>query len=230
MRLLLFSDVHANLEALQAVIAAAGPVDRCLFLGDVVDYGPSPAECFRLWRELAWAAVKGNHDAAVAEGFDCGWYGGISGDIRRFQAQQLDQPALAFLAGLPETCSLQIAGARFFLVHARPRQPLEGYLLPSLAEDELAAELAGVEADFVLLGHAHHQYWRQLGGMTVINPGSVGQPRDGDPRAAYALWEDGAVSLHRVEYDLAGTCRRLAAAPIREGDQEVLCAILQAGG
>jgi len=229
LRLLLLADVHANLEALEAVLAAAGSCDRCFFLGDAVDYGPSPAACLQRLRQVAWVAIKGNHDAAVAEDFQCGWYGGITAAIRWHQQAALDPAALAFLAGLPLHYDLEAGGARFHLVHARPRSPLEGYLLPQTPDDVLRAETADVEADFLLLGHVHHQFCRRLGGVTVVNPGSVGQPRDGDPRAAFALWEDGEVSLQRVAYDVEAACRRLAELDLPPGDAETLAAILRQG-
>jgi len=229
MRLLLIADVHANLEALQAVLAAAAPYAACLFAGDVVDYGPDPAPCLETIRDHAWAAVKGNHDAAVAEGFACGWYGGISPAIREYQRNALAAPHFAFLAGLPLTHALDLGGARFHLVHARPANPLEGYLLPEISDADLASELAQVTADVVLLGHAHRPFVRRLGGMTVVNPGSVGQPRDGDLRASYALWEDGEIRLERVEYDVEATCRRLQALPLPPEDLATLTSILREG-
>lgn len=229
MRILVLADIHANLAALQAVLRDAGQWDRCLFAGDLVDYGPSPAECLALLRHLDPVAVKGNHDAAVTDGYQCGWYGGVGPAIRQHQAAALDDGQLAWLAALPAVRQVEVADVRFHLVHARPADPWQGYLLPGLPLEQMAAEMAEVEADTVLLGHAHHQYRRELPHMTIVNPGSVGQPRDGDHRAAYALWEDGRLSLRRVEYDVADTCRRLDETTLPEDDRQLLKDILWAG-
>ena len=227
MRLLILADVHGNIDALAAIPESC---DQVIFLGDAVDYGPAPSECIAWLRDRAHIALKGNHDAAVAEGFRCGGYRGISLALRTWTRETLNEADRNYLRWLPLTESFHIGGARFHLVHAAPSEPLAKYLLPSTPDEEWRAELAGLDADFVLLGHSHLPLLRVFGCTAVVNPGSVGQPRDGDPRAGYAVWDDGRVTLHRIEYDVEAAAKRLEALPLDAEVTEAMAAILRAGG
>jgi putative phosphoesterase len=135
-----------------------------------------------------------------------------------------------YLGSLPLTGTLEAGGQRLFTVHASPREYLYRYTLtPDAAEAHLCAEIAGVDADVVLLGHTHFPMIRRAGGRTVINPGSVGQPRDGDPRASYAVIEDGVATLRRAAYDVERTVRDLQRLPIDPSIADQLGSILKTG-
>jgi putative phosphoesterase len=200
MRILIIADIHANWTALQQVQEEH---DACFFLGDLVDYGLEPIPCIEWVQQHADYAVRGNHDHAVAQRAATNGRNGfkyLSGATRELTWQVLGEDHLRFLGSLPVTRRVTLGGVRFLLVHATPRDPLEEYATgdPTF----WSRRLQGVDADVVCVGHTHLPYTLRVDGKTVINPGSIGQPRDGDPRAAYAVWEDGRVELKRVAYPI----------------------------
>ncbi len=212
MRVLVVSDLHGNWEALRAV-AAAERTDRVICLGDIVDYGPRPVETVRWVRDHADVAVRGNHDTAVALGVSCRSapaFRRLSEESRRLTVPMLPEEDRELLAGLPLRASLEIDGVRLALLHAAPADPLYQYLPASDVEGWRTA-VAGIDADLVLVGHTHLPVILELGGKKMVNPGSVGLPRDGDPRACYALIEDGRPVLKRIAYDLERTIADLRA-------------------
>lgn len=232
MRILAISDVHANWPALEAIIAAE-PYDHLTVGGDLVSYGPHPGEVVDLVRARATVAVRGNHDEALAHGVDCRCAPAskpLAEATRAVHRQMLSPAQTAYLGSLPLTGSLKADGKHFFSVHASPREHLYRYTLtPEAPAQHLRAEVAGVEGEFILLGHTHLPMIRRLGDQIVINPGSVGQPRDGDPRASYAVIEDGVPELRRVAYDIERTVRALRALPIQPAVADSLVAILRNG-
>ncbi|MFN0053417.1 MAG: metallophosphoesterase family protein [Planctomycetales bacterium] len=228
MKILLVSDIHANWPALEAI---SEPFDACLFLGDLVDYGASPLPCVEWVRTHASGAVRGNHDHAVAQRIAARGGTGfrdLAAATRPLNWQVLGAPQLRYLARLPVTLSLTLDGLRILLVHATPRDPMDEYL----AEDPLAwqTRLQGIQADIVCVGHTHVQFHLQVEGKQVVNPGSVGQPRDGDPRCAYAVIEHGRVELRRVPYNIDATLQEMRAAQIAPRAIEMAESVLRTGG
>ena len=211
MRVLVVSDLHGNLEALRAVVAAEPRVDRVLCLGDLVDYGPRPDEVATWVREHALATVRGNHDNAVAFGEDCRsapLFRRLSVESRRKTTPMLSAENLTFLRSLPTRTSLVLDGVRLELLHAAPGDPLFQYL-PASHADAWREAARGIDADLILVGHTHLPVILDLGDKRMVNPGSVGLPRDGDPRACYAVLENGAPVLKRVAYDVDQTISAL---------------------
>jgi predicted phosphodiesterase len=217
-RHLIFSDVHANLEALQAVLADAGKkgYDFALSLGDHVGYGANPNECIELLAGLEkFAALRGNHDAAVLDPAERAFFNSDAYTAIVHTAGLLSDESREFLAGLPLIYEWSDA---FLGVHATPSRPSQwGYIL-----DTMEAETAfhSMQRRIAFTGHSHVACIFIEGGMTngfeagdrreldpdhkyIINVGSVGQPRDRDPRAPYVLFDDETAVLrfHRVEYD-----------------------------
>ena len=210
MRVLVVSDIHGNWEALQAVTRHAGTVDAILCLGDIVDYGPEHKECVNWARANVHTTVRGNHDNAAAHRVSCECSPAmrdLSMLTRQEAWKQLDKSDLDWLRSLPAGLDLQLDGRRMHLVHATPRSPLYEYLPPT--PSEWSSSVHEVNADLLLVGHTHLPMALRVGPTVVVNPGSVGQPRDGDPRAAYAIIENGEPSLYRVEYDVEATIARL---------------------
>ena len=222
MRTLIVSDIHSNLEALDAVLSHAGRqggFERVWCLGDMVGYGPDPSACLRRLREFDLAAVAGNHDYAAAGVIDASDFNGAAYAAIRWTAEQLDAEEKAFLAGLPTVCQRP----PFTLVHGSLRDPIVEYLMhPSQA----VATFELLTTAYCLVGHSHYPFvCRENGGLPlflpmpeaqpvpldaerrIVNPGSVGQPRDRDSRAGYAVFDsDGpAIEHYRVEYDIAAT-------------------------
>jgi putative phosphoesterase len=228
MRVLLIADIHANWPALQAITE---PHDVCLFLGDLVDYGLEPTPCIQWVRAHAHYAVRGNHDHGVAQ------YVGVSGRngfkyltsvTRPLTQERLTPEDRRFLGALPVTRRVTLDATSFLMVHATPRDPLDEYAVDNV--DFWKRRLQNVEAEVVRVGHTHHPYVLEVGDKLVINPGSVGQPRDGDPRAAYALIEDNRVELKRIEYPVEKTVRAIQESSLPEPAKGLLAEVLRTGG
>jgi diadenosine tetraphosphatase ApaH/serine/threonine PP2A family protein phosphatase len=155
--------------------------------------------------------LQGNHDRALGEGVPPGCrarFEWLARALESVSRAQLDPEERAWLGGLPRTATREYDGRRCILVHATPGDPLYRYLDPDAPE--WAAEVAGLDVDAVLVGHTHVPFELTAAGRRVINPGSVGQPKDGDPRAACAVLDNGAVRLGRVPYDIGRTTAALA--------------------
>jgi putative phosphoesterase len=228
MRILLLADIHANWPALAAINE---PHDLCICLGDLVDYGVEPLPCIEWVRDHCQHVIRGNHDHAVAQNIvatgDVG-YRLLSRATRPLMWQMLGAEDRTYLARLPITLHLALDGFDYYLVHATPRDPLDEFLLDDPVQWE--RRLQGNEAHFVCVGHTHKQFALQLNGCQLINPGSVGQPRDGDPRAAYAVIENGRVELKRAEYDLDRAVAAIDSAPISSEAKQLAAHVLRTGG
>lgn len=232
MRILVLSDPHANLAALEA--ATAEGFDRLVCLGDLVGYGPSPNEVIRFIRKHAFVAVRGNHDSALALEVECRCSPARKALAKATLAHHrtlLGSEELDWLRALPSSVEFKLDGYRFAAFHATPRDPLYGYeITPEMPGDQLREEIEGVKADFILLGHTHLPMVRGIGSRVVVNPGSVGQPADGNPEASYAIIEDGVVELRRAKYDLSRTVEALRKLPLSGELIDQLISILQEGG
>jgi putative phosphoesterase len=232
MKILVISDLHANWPALEAVLAAES-FDRLFVIGDLVSYGPHPREVVDYVRAHATLAVRGNHDNALALGVDCRCAPSskpLAEATRAAHRALLPPEHQQWLGRLPFTASVREGGRAFYAVHASPRNHLFRYtLIPTASDEHVRKQVGNVRADYVLLGHTHFPMLRQTGRLLVLNPGSVGQPRDGDPRAAYAVIEDGLVTLKRAAYDVERTVGDLKQLPLEGAIVGQLSAILRAG-
>jgi len=228
-RLLVVSDLHANGGALDAIDDS---VDAVVVLGDLVDYGPDPSAAVEWVRAHATWVVRGNHDHAVATGSRTGaspaWADLAEGSAA-WTRDALSVDERAYLGALPESLAFTFGGARFAAFHAAPSDPLYRYLSPETDEATWRAELETVDADWLLLGHTHRPLLRQVGRTTILNPGSVGQPRAGAPQATYAIWDDGDVLLVHRAYDVERVIERLATRPGSPEHQARLARTLRHG-
>lgn len=230
MRIAIISDVHANLAALEAITE---PYDLLLCLGDLVDYGPQPREAICWVQERAFKVVRGNHDQALGYDMDCHCAPVMkeaSVTTRAWHTQLVGEDAKAYLRQLPVREWCDVGGTTFLLVHASPTGDLYTYLRPEISDEALTEESRGVDADFIFLGHTHLPMLRRIGKTTIVNPGSIGQPRHGDPRASYVIWEDGDVHFRRVPYDARKTILILEQAPLPQAVIVQLTGILRTGG
>ena len=226
MRALIISDVHANIQALQRVLEDArkhGGFDAVWCLGDVVDYGPDPGSCIEILAELELLCVAGNHDYAALGKIGVENFNTYAAQSALWTREQLGSDHVAFLEGLPKVASW----GEFTLAHGSLRDPLWEYLVngPSASEN-----FRRMTTPFCLVGHSHIPFvCTEVEGMPrfgvvrdvqeatldsgriIANPGSVGQPRDGDPRASYLLYDDDTRRLahHRVAYDVSVTQERM---------------------
>lgn len=232
MRLLVMSDVHANWPALEAVIAAES-YDALLIGGDLVSYGPHPREVVAFVQRYATLVVRGHQDEAIADGSDVASappYKPLAEATCAVHRELLSRDDVLYLGSLPLTGTFMADGRSFFSAHVSPREsPCPRALLPHVPERHLRTEIGELSEDVVLLGHTHIPMIRRVAAQTVVNPGSVGQPRDGNPRASYAIIEDGVPELRRVAYDVDRTIRDLRASPTPAWIAESLAWILRNG-
>lgn len=227
MRYAILSDVHGNLEALCAVLAdAVARADAVLCLGDSVGYGADPGPCIEILDRRARAIVAGNHEHGVAGLLDLDWFNGWARAAAEWTRERLDDDHRAWLASLP----LRYEVADATLVHASPEAPDEWEYLVT-PEDGWSA-LPHFATRWCFVGHSHvpgawsvgssgrdfeprpSSVVAEAGRRYLVNVGSVGQPRDRDPRAAYAVWdvEAGRVELRRVSYDVQAAREKIIAA------------------
>jgi putative phosphoesterase len=209
MRVGIVSDIHSNRTALEAVAADMPEVDRLVCAGDVVGYNPWPGDCLDWVRERDVPTVMGNHDRMVAgEGNFRGNHMAEAGV--RHSREHLDAAQLDWLAALPEERTL--FDDRLHVVHGHPDDP-DHYTRPREFGPHL---LRG--ADALVMGHTHVQGHEVYEEGVVLNPGSVGQPRDGDPEAAYAVldMESLTVEERRVEYDVDAVVEAVQEADLPE--------------
>jgi len=230
MKILVISDIHGNLSALNAIQESA---DMVFCLGDMVNYGPYPGECIKKIRGMTDKIVRGNHDHAIGRNLGCGCsekYTELSNDGKAFTIATLNNDEKSFLGNLPLTLNLQVAEKNFLFSHASPSGDLHKYLRPNVKDSEFITESKDITADVVFIGHTHLPMVREINGITYINPGSVGQPRDGIPQASYAVWEDGHTEIKRVSYDVESTVLGLQQTTISPTHVATLSRILRNGG
>ncbi|NPE29922.1 metallophosphoesterase family protein [Methanococcoides sp. SA1] len=214
MELLLISDIHGNLEALDAALSI--PHDRAICLGDVVDYGPDPGRCIDRLRDEGISCVMGNHDNAVARGIDCGCgytYKHLSVATRKYTLDVLDDGQLEFLRGLPFSLKEDIDGIRFLFTHAGPLSMYD-YIRPDTSDESVIEMLGEVDAgsvDMMVAGHSHVRLDRLVAGVRIVNPGSVGQRRDGGVGASCAILDTlgSTVEFFDVDYDVRSVIGKL---------------------
>jgi putative phosphoesterase len=219
MRILVVSDIHANWPALAAIDE---PHDFAINLGDLVDYGPDPVECVRWAMTHTRYSIRGNHDHGVAQSVSVlgnSGYRYLTRVTRPRMWPALGVDERRYLLQLPLSCRFTLGGRRFLLVHGTPRDPLDEYLFND--PETWAKRVADAKADVVCVGHSHMQFNLRAGETVVINPGSVGNPRDGDPRAAYAVIDGGKVELKRVAYPVEQTIARTEATDIPDRAKEM---------
>jgi diadenosine tetraphosphatase ApaH/serine/threonine PP2A family protein phosphatase len=225
MTILVISDIHANLTALEAVLADAGPVDAVWCLGDIVGYGPDPNECVARVRGLPnLVCLTGNHDAAVIGEIDINTFNSEARMSIEWQQQAISAGTMTFLSNLPEKELVD----QMTLVHGSPRNPVWEYILDGRVARR---NFDFFDTPYCLVGHTHVPFIFLLhendstiqlkllesgekivlSPRALMNPGSVGQPRDHDPRASYALYDPvlGTWENRRVAYDIASVQARI---------------------
>lgn len=235
MRIAVLSDIHSNLVALDAVLAHAGSIGAVWHLGDVVGYGPDPDGVVERLAGLEAVGVMGNHDAAALGGPEIEWFNPDAKAAAAWTRDRIGHDTRAWLTALPKTAVIDEVS----LVHGSPRDPLREYIT---TPDVAAPNLQALTTSVGLHGHTHVPAvfaarsgsvvveWPTDGDLlelddqpTLLNPGSVGQARDGDPRAAYMILDQAAghATWHRVAYDIAAVqaAMRAVGLPARLADR-----------
>jgi protein phosphatase len=226
-RILIVSDLHANLEAVRGLPES---YDELWVLGDLVNYGPNPCEVIEFVKVHASLVVRGNHDHSAgydkdpkcSQRFRC-----MAEETGRYTRAVITKDQRDFLRSLPLTAERTVEGVRFSLCHAAPADPLYEYRAPNSPLWD--AELARASADVLLVGHTHLPFRRQLGRRMVANPGSAGQPKHGAPRACYAIWDNGELRLESAEYAVEETVGKIRTLPVSPEVEADLIAVLEAG-
>ena len=241
MKILVISDIHANLTAFEAVLEDADDNwDEIWCLGDVIGYGPDPNECVALLREQPHITLTGNHDWAALGKLDVSTFNQDAQDAVAWTSDTLTAEARKYLEAQPP----MLVREQFTLAHASPRQPVWEYITDAFIAWE---NFDFFDTPYCLVGHTHYpvvfEHDEEYGALAfhadyarplsleekhlIINPGSVGQPRDSDPRAAYALLDLETLTWQhkRVPYDIAATQRRM----LQAGLPQRLIARLQFG-
>ncbi len=232
MKVAVLSDIHGNLEALEAVdrVLRQMEVRSILFAGDAVGYGPDPEDCVRWVEERSALSVAGNHDHAAVGAADAGGFNPLARAALEWTRDHLSPESAGYLARLPLMGEAEGAA----VAHANPRQPGEWGYIMTLWEADIS--FGYFTAPFCFIGHSHHPVMVKRdpkGGVSVmhdasfrveqgcrylVNVGSVGQPRDRNPAACFGLLdrESGDFSLVRVSYDVARTQEKMRKAGLPE--------------
>jgi predicted phosphodiesterase len=233
MKYAILADIHANLSALEAVLAdivQKGGVDGYWSLGDIVGYGPDPNECLGLARNHRFISVAGNHDWAATGKISAGEFNREAAISARWTRRQITKENAGFLESLP----LNLEQGDFTLVHGSPREPIREYILSAFTA---GSNLKYFNTRYCLIGHSHLPQLYECGEACslqemaagdvvrlgkkrlIINPGSVGQPRDSDPRPSYVIYDSdsAAIVFYRVEYDIRSVQQRMLNNGLPEG-------------
>ena len=235
MRAAILADIHSNIEAFQAVLSDAanrGGMDEVWSLGDVVGYGPDPVKCIALLNSYDYTCVAGNHDWAAIGKIDTTLFNPYAEAAAHWTRDQLSEKETSFLERLPT----KVNKGGFTLVHGSPRDPIWEYFL---SEAVALASLEHFDTPYCLVGHSHVPFICEVDGLSmrctfrefpegvpiqlgeerlVINPGGLGQPRDGIPTSSYAIYDDSDSSIcrYRVEYDIPKTQEKMLRAGLPE--------------
>jgi len=227
MKIVIISDIHGNFDALSALPEV---YDELWVLGDLVNYGPDPAAVIDFVRSKAALVVCGNHDYSIGFNQDprcSARFREMAEATRRYTNSVLSFAHKNFLRHLPPFAEMRRNGARFYICHAVPSDPLYGYC--EAGSPRWLAEVEDVDADIVLVGHTHVPSVQSFGSLLVVNPGSLGQPKTGSPQASYAIWEDGKIDLKSYSYPVEPAVAKVQALPIQDTLRDELSTILRTG-
>ncbi len=207
MKLVFISDIHSNLEALQAVLKEIERISpkEVYCIGDLCGYGANPKEVVRMVRELNVPCLMGNHDFAVASG-DTSWFNPYAAEAIEWTRKQLNEEDLSFLSNLKLRMLITVSGIKVLMVHGSPKDYLFDYLYEPDEET-----IRNLECDVLVVGHTHVPFIKRVGKKIVLNAGSVGQPRDGDPRASFVVFDTDSenAEIVRVEYDIDKAAQKI---------------------
>ncbi|MGC8663817.1 MAG: metallophosphoesterase family protein [Thermoplasmata archaeon] len=231
-RVLVISDIHSNYDALESVLLEN--FDYLLISGDLVDYGPEPHKVIDEIKDKSDFIVIGNHDSANAFNIDCRCsekFHDLSVYTRNFYKRLISNDQIKFLRSLPLFKNFEIDGVRFTMVHASMTDYLYDYVLPTIGDEDLVKKFKNSESDFVIFGHTHLPMVRRIKSTVYVNPGSVGQPRDGDWRTSYAIIDTNEKSyfIKRIKYDLETTVQKINSMDMEINKKETLIKILRKG-
>ena len=199
---LFLADVHANFPAFEAVLEDAPAADEIYFLGDIVGCGPHPAACVDLLRSISPRAILGNHDQAILARTPSTGPLPVPVDWDQWSRHQLSDGQIDYLSSLPIETTAQSCGRTVTLIH---RSSVPIYLHPAMPDQLIATYFRDLPGDAVYCAHSHRPIDREIDGRRLVCLSTVGQPRNGDTRAGYAVEENGKLHFHSVPYDVERT-------------------------
>ncbi len=213
MRYAVISDIHSNLEALEAVIREIPTETPVLCLGDIVGYGSQPNEVIEAIQHLNLIAVlMGNHDYAVVTG-DVQGFSSDAASAIRWTRNHITARNMQFLSTLNPEAHLELEGTPIALYHGSPRDPLFEYIYPMIIDEEVESLINVSKCRIILLGHTHVPMCLSVNAGILANPGSVGQPRDGDPNASIGFLSVASDEFNfqnkRVKYDVQSAATKI---------------------
>lgn len=207
----LIADVHSNVVALKAVLSILDAVgaEKILHAGDIIGYNPYPDETVGLFKKKKIISILGNHDRALITE-DTSDFNPYAAAALKWTENTMSPDNIDYICELKDIEYINLQGSRIALVHGSPRDP-DKYIYPEDVEPDF---LKAVDCDILVLGHTHVQFKKEYPEGMIVNPGSVGQPRDGDPRAAFAVldMESREVKLQRTSYDIEKVIEDMLAA------------------
>lgn len=228
MKIVIVSDIHANMAALRSLPELT--YDELWSIGDLVDYGPNPHEVVEWTKRHAKAAVRGNHDHAAGFSVDpqCSApFRKLAEETLRYTQAVCTSDDFSYLRSLPTHLEVTADSTKFYLVHAIPTDPLFGYCPEE--SDRWRSEVEAIDTEALIVGHTHTPFLKREGKTTILNPGSLGQPKTGRSMACYAVWDDGIIYRKEFEYPITETIRGIREMPIPGEDQKTLIEVLRTG-
>ena len=214
MKILIISDIHGNYHALDGVLKNIKH-DVLLCCGDIVVDYPFPNQCIKVLKDHSVRTCSGNNDYSIAHGqkasdFIGANYAHLASDLDRaveLTIEVISKESMKYLLELPRECRFALDGIEFYMNHTGPCLSLYHYLDADIPFADLDRFYEDIQADVLITGHTHIPYVKKIKDKILVNPGSVGEPRDGDPRASYATFETatGQIELGRLGYDISET-------------------------
>ncbi len=197
----IIADVHSNAVALKAVLSAMNNigVKRILHAGDIIGYNPYPNQTVELFRDYGIESILGNHDRAMISG-EYSTFNPYAAEALEWTMHEISHENSSYISGLKDTQYFRFQEIKIAMVHGSPRH-VDEYVFP---EDAVPEFLSLANADVLVMGHTHIQFMKKYPEGIIMNPGSVGQPRDGNPDAGFAVMDtcSGELELHRIPYDI----------------------------
>ena len=216
MKIAVISDVHSNLEALEAALKEIDKmkIQNIFCAGDICGYGANPNECIEEIRRRNIQSVMGNHDYGIVN-LNSSWFNEQAAKALWWTIENLEKNNLEFIKSLPEKIDVDIDGRKMLVVHGSPRNPIWEYIYPT---DANATFVKDVNQDIIVVGHSHIPFIKKISDKLVLNPGSVGQPRDSNPKASFAVIDIDRFSAKniRVNYDVETTSKKIIKAGFPE--------------
>lgn len=216
MRIAILSDIHSNLEALEAVLKhiKSQKIQTIWAAGDIIGYGANPNEVIQLLQKEKAVVIAGDHDKQVLTLNELSWFNEYAQQALIYSSKALTQENKSFLKTLKETYEETIDDRKIFMVHGSPNDHLKEYVYAKTPDINLLAMLNKAKADILIIGHTHQPFVRRIAGRLVVNVGSVGQPRDFSSDSEYCILDPQYMQakIHRVKYDIGAAAKKIISA------------------